>query len=97
MLAAAKHSWAAYETYAWPMDELMPLTNRGKNSFGGMAATLVDSLDTLWLLGMKDAFGRARDWVATSLRFDMCDPHAAAWMASYKAVCLCNRCSAYAP
>ena len=28
VLAAAKHSWAAYEAYAWPMDELMPLTNR---------------------------------------------------------------------
>ena len=45
---------------------------RGKNSFGGMGATLVDSLDTLWLLGLKDAFQRARDWIASSLRFDMC-------------------------
>ena len=45
---------------------------RGKNSFGGMGATLVDSLDTLWLLGLKDAFHRARDWIASSLRFDMC-------------------------
>ena len=44
---------------------------RGKDSFGGMGATLVDSLDTLWLLGMKDAFQRARDWVAASLRFDL--------------------------
>ena len=54
------------------MDELMPLTQRGKNSFGGLGATIVDSLDTLWLLDMKDAFKAARDWVADSLQFDRC-------------------------
>ena len=45
--------------------------SRGKDSFGGIGATLVDSLDTLWLLGMRDAFHRAREWVATSLHFTM--------------------------
>ena len=69
-MAAAEHSWQAYTAYAWGMDELMPLTDRGKNSFGGLGATIVDSLDTLWLLGMTDAFKAARDWVADSLQFD---------------------------
>ena len=40
-----------------------------------MAATLVDSMDTLWMLGMRDAFQRARDYVASSLRFDMYVTH----------------------
>jgi len=40
-------------------DELSPLTGRGRNRFGGWAATLVDALDTLWIMGMKDEFNEA--------------------------------------
>lgn len=32
--------------------------------------TLVDSLDTLWLMGMQDEFNRATNWVEEKLRFD---------------------------
>ena len=53
-------------------DELQPLSRRGKNSFGGLGATIVDSLDTLWMLGLKEEFGRARDWVADELSFNKC-------------------------
>jgi len=35
-----------------------------------MGVTLVDSLDTLWLMGLKEEFREARDWVASSLSFD---------------------------
>ncbi|KAK9817686.1 hypothetical protein WJX72_000621 [[Myrmecia] bisecta] len=68
--AAMKHAWDAYVTYAWGFDELMPLTRRGKNSFGGLGATVLDALDTLWLMDLKDDFRRARDWVANDLNFD---------------------------
>jgi uncharacterized protein YyaL (SSP411 family) len=43
---------------------------RGSDNWGGMGVTLVDSLDTLWLMGLKDEFKEARDWVATSLTFE---------------------------
>lgn len=46
--AAAQHSWDAYVQHAWGMDELMPLSAKGKNSFGALGATICDSLDTLW-------------------------------------------------
>ena len=60
-------------------DELQPLSRRGKSSFGGLGATIVDSLDTLWMLGLKEEFGRARDWVAHELSFDKCGlPHSTA-------------------
>ena len=32
--------------------------------------TLVDSLDTLWLMGMKEEFYDAMKWVKDELRFD---------------------------
>jgi len=44
-------SWDAYKDQAWTWDEVHPVTGGGKNTFGGWAATLVDSLDTLWIMG----------------------------------------------
>lgn len=67
---AMKFAWSAYETYAFGMDELMPQSKDGSDGWGGMGNTLVDSLDTLWLMDMKDEFRRARDWVASSLDYD---------------------------
>ncbi|KAL6843748.1 hypothetical protein ACP4OV_026319 [Aristida adscensionis] len=64
------HAWNSYVTYAWGMDELQPQSKNGINSFGGLGATLVDSLDTLYIMGLKDEFQKARDWVAESLDFD---------------------------
>ncbi|XP_052152778.1 mannosyl-oligosaccharide 1,2-alpha-mannosidase MNS1-like [Oryza glaberrima] len=67
---AMAHAWNSYVKYAWGMDELQPQSKNGVNSFGGLGATLVDSLDTLYIMGLKDEFQRARDWVADSLSFD---------------------------
>uniref|UniRef100_A0A0A9A537 alpha-1,2-Mannosidase n=1 Tax=Arundo donax TaxID=35708 RepID=A0A0A9A537_ARUDO len=64
------HAWTSYVTYAWGQDELQPQSKSGVNSFGGLGATLVDSLDTLYIMGLKDEFQKARDWVAESLDFD---------------------------
>ncbi|KAI9689445.1 MAG: hypothetical protein M1822_010096 [Bathelium mastoideum] len=48
--------WASYKKRAWMKDELAPVSGGYKNTFGGWAATLVDSLDTLWIMGMKGEF-----------------------------------------
>ena len=53
-----QHSWQAYEAYAWGFDELLPLNKSARNGFGGLGATIVDSLDTLHLLGMRAEFKR---------------------------------------
>ncbi|QDS73448.1 hypothetical protein FKW77_008799 [Venturia effusa] len=37
----------------------MPLSGRPHDPFGGWAATLVDSLDTLWIMGLHDEFRAA--------------------------------------
>ncbi|KAK7419991.1 clathrin associated protein complex large subunit [Neonectria punicea] len=54
-----EHSWHGYSYYAWMHDEVTPLTGKAKDPFGGWAATLVDSLDSLWILDMKDEFTKA--------------------------------------
>jgi len=62
--AAVKHAWLGWRTHAYGFDELRPLSRSGVNTFGGAGATAVDSLSTLWLVGLKDEFADARAWVA---------------------------------
>lgn len=52
-------SWEGYKKYAWMADEVMPLTRRANNPFGGWAATLADALDTLWIMGLEEEFEAA--------------------------------------
>ncbi|XVE71909.1 hypothetical protein DITRI_Ditri10aG0189000 [Diplodiscus trichospermus] len=70
VIDAMLHAWNSYEKYAWGHDELEPQTKNGVDSFGGLGATLVDSLDTLFIMGLKEQFQRAREWVANSLDFN---------------------------
>jgi len=65
-----QHAWNGYKTYAFGYDEVMPVTG-GKNlRWAGLGTTLVDSLDTLWLMNMKQEFYEARDWVRDELDFE---------------------------
>ncbi len=64
------HAWKAYKQYAWGRDELMPQSLRGQDNWGGMGVTLVDSLDTLWVMGLRTEFNEALNWVKSSLSFD---------------------------
>ena len=65
--ASFNHSWSGYKEHAWLRDEVAPLSGHYKDTFGGWAATLVDSLDSLWIMGMKDEFDVA---VAASAQID---------------------------
>lgn len=56
---AAQKSWKSYRAFAWRYDELTPESLTGKNSFAGWGATLVDSLDTLWIMGLRKEFDEA--------------------------------------
>ncbi|KAK2358721.1 mannosyl-oligosaccharide 1,2-alpha-mannosidase MNS1 [Trifolium repens] len=64
------HAWTSYEKYAWGKDELKPRSMNGVDNFGGLGATLVDSLDTLFIMGLDDQFKRAKEWIAKSLNFN---------------------------
>ena len=52
------------------MDEVLPVSGGGINDWSGLGITLVDSLDTLWLMGMKEEFYEAMEWVKNGLNFD---------------------------
>ncbi|KAG8414151.1 hypothetical protein J3459_014980 [Metarhizium acridum] len=40
-------------------DALLPVSGGSREQFSGWAATLVDSLDTLWIMGLRDEFDEA--------------------------------------
>ncbi|QPC79645.1 hypothetical protein HYE68_010397 [Fusarium pseudograminearum] len=52
-------AWSGYRKSAFMHDELSPASMKYRDSFCGWGATLVDSLDTLWIAGMKDEFDEA--------------------------------------
>ncbi|RDL31926.1 uncharacterized protein BP5553_09328 [Venustampulla echinocandica] len=52
-------AWAGYKKYAWLHDELSPVSGKFRDPFCGWAATLVDSLDTLWIMGLEEEFEEA--------------------------------------
>ncbi|CAG8954955.1 hypothetical protein HYFRA_00008644 [Hymenoscyphus fraxineus] len=52
-------AWKGYKKYAWMHDELSPVSGKFRDPFCGWAATLVDTLDTLWIMGLEDEFEEA--------------------------------------
>ncbi|KAK1967012.1 family 47 glycosyl hydrolase [Colletotrichum sublineola] len=58
-------NWASYKKFAWMKDALNPISATAKDQFSGWAATLVDSLDVLWIMGLKAEFDEAVAAVAT--------------------------------
>ncbi|KAK7750299.1 hypothetical protein SLS62_007816 [Diatrype stigma] len=58
-------SWNSYKKHAWMHDELAPVTGESRDPLGGWAATLVDSLDTLWVMGLEEEFYEAVAAVVT--------------------------------
>ena len=64
---AMQFAWDNYVKYAFGKDELLPQSGKGADVWGGQGITLVDALDTLWLMDMKDEFWQARDWVRDHL------------------------------
>lgn len=53
-------------------DEYEPLSKKGSNltDDGGVGYTVVDSLDTMQIMGLNEEYQRARTWIATTMSFE---------------------------
>ncbi|KAK9830164.1 hypothetical protein WJX72_010087 [[Myrmecia] bisecta] len=60
-----------YMKYAFPRDELRPISCQGHDSQGGLALTLVDALDTLLVMGADVELQHAVGWLADNLDLDI--------------------------
>lgn len=65
------HAFDGYMDHAFPRDELKPLSCGGEDTLGGYALTLIDSLDTLALMGDLEHFTTSVEWIGKNLRFDI--------------------------
>jgi len=70
-------AWDDYVRHAWGNNELKPISQTGQTGgiFGTarIGATIVDSLDTLYIMGMMDEYEHAKDFVVTNLTFSNVD------------------------
>uniref|UniRef100_A0A667ZH50 alpha-1,2-Mannosidase n=1 Tax=Myripristis murdjan TaxID=586833 RepID=A0A667ZH50_9TELE len=72
-LRMMKHAWDSYRQYGWGHNELKPLAKKGHstNIFGNsqMGATIVDALDTLYIMGLHEEFKDGQEWIEQNLDF----------------------------
>ncbi|KAG5513167.1 hypothetical protein PMAC_001537 [Pneumocystis sp. 'macacae'] len=66
------HSWNGYKKNGWGKDKYNPISKTGSNSIlsGGSGWIIIDSLDTLYIMGLNEELKNARKWIASSLNFD---------------------------
>ncbi|XP_055587361.1 endoplasmic reticulum mannosyl-oligosaccharide 1,2-alpha-mannosidase isoform X2 [Uranotaenia lowii] len=70
VIEAFLHSWKGYKEYAWGHDNLKPISSSYSDWFG-LGLTIVDSLDTLYIMDLQEEFDEARNWIDQYLRFDV--------------------------
>ncbi|CAE8618387.1 unnamed protein product [Polarella glacialis] len=70
---AFRWAWKGYKTNAWGFDELQPVSRKGRDSFGGVGLTILDSMSTIWLMGLDDEFEEAAAFVRDTLDFAKAD------------------------
>lgn len=70
------HAWNSYKKYAWGKNELKPLskTYHQTGIFGSgsdLGATIVDSLDTLHIMGLHDEVKLGTEWIKQNFNINI--------------------------
>ncbi|MGE5497150.1 MAG: glycoside hydrolase family 47 protein [Syntrophothermus sp.] len=65
------HAWKAYEKYAWGHDDLRPLSKTYRDWYSGtLLMTMVDSYDTMVLMGLNEEAEKTKAYIIENLSFD---------------------------
>jgi mannosyl-oligosaccharide alpha-1,2-mannosidase len=67
---AFSRAWDSYKLFAWLRDEVTPVSGQKKTTLGGWGAMLIDSLDTLWIMGMQREFEIAVNAIDKEISFE---------------------------
>jgi hypothetical protein len=70
VVKAFKHAWQGYKQFAWGHDHLKPITE-GYSDWFGLGLTIVDSIDTIYIMGLTKEYNEAREWIEKHLHFDV--------------------------
>ena len=67
-------AWSNYREHAWGKDQIKPLSG-GFESFPlknhHLGLSLIEALDTLWIMGLDEEFREGVEWVKRNLDFDV--------------------------
>ncbi|KAF9804867.1 hypothetical protein SFRURICE_007770 [Spodoptera frugiperda] len=63
-----KHAWRGYKEHAWGHDNLKPVSGMAFDWFS-LGLTIVDSLDTAYIMGLTDEFEEGKQWIQNELVF----------------------------
>src|SRR5690349_16960755 len=67
-------AWRNYREHAWGKDQIKPITG-GSESFPlkdhHLGLSLIEALDTLWIMGLDEEFRGGVEWVKANLDFDV--------------------------
>ncbi|KAJ3094200.1 hypothetical protein HDU97_008389 [Phlyctochytrium planicorne] len=67
VVSAFQHAWMGYTKFAMGKDELKPVSKIG-HSWVHLGLTVLDALDTAWIMGDMKAFEEALNWVEHSFK-----------------------------
>mmetsp|Transcript_10398 Transcript_10398/g.18741 ORF Transcript_10398/g.18741 Transcript_10398/m.18741 type:complete len:661 (-) Transcript_10398:1493-3475(-) len=59
-------AWYGYKKYAWGKDVFKPLSRTSEVMFL-LGGTIIDSIDTLWIMGLTEQYEEARSWIEHEL------------------------------
>ena len=68
-----KDAWDTYVAYAWGYDEVKPNSKSIHDRHGSripMGTSIVDSMSTLYIMGLDEEFEKGRKWIEESFDFD---------------------------
>mmetsp|Transcript_129792 Transcript_129792/g.250330 ORF Transcript_129792/g.250330 Transcript_129792/m.250330 type:complete len:586 (+) Transcript_129792:70-1827(+) len=60
---ALRHLWHGYKE-SWGSDEVRPFSGKPGGRWGDIGMCIIDTLDTMWLAGLKDEFAEGEQWVS---------------------------------
>ncbi|XP_026500859.1 endoplasmic reticulum mannosyl-oligosaccharide 1,2-alpha-mannosidase [Vanessa tameamea] len=63
-----KHAWRGYKEHAWGHDNLKPVSGMAYDWFS-LGLTIVDSLDTAYIMGCNEEFEEGKQWIKNELIF----------------------------
>ncbi|XP_017026834.1 mannosyl-oligosaccharide alpha-1,2-mannosidase IA [Drosophila kikkawai] len=71
------HAWRNYARFTWGTNEFRPITRRVNfgSEFGHhkLGSTIIESMDTLYVMGLYKELNRSREWIRKSFTLDRVD------------------------
>lgn len=67
-------AWSQYVEHAWGRDQIKPVSGGAESFFfkdRDLGLSIVEALDTLWVMGLDAQFEQGVDWTVKNLRFDI--------------------------